>query len=97
MVRLIRKTYVFKCYRCTFFLYQIFPAHILICLIHHNKYTLCTGNSGLQLPINLRDFINWPAELLGIDNKRRNNTYGNQPVYRKISSKCRDDNESNIR
>ena len=55
-------------------------ALILRLLLKDGEHPLRAGNGGLDLPIELRELVNRPAELLGIDDEGGDNADGDHPL-----------------
>lgn len=75
---------------------EFLPALILADTVKSGENPLRSRNRRLQLAVDLRQFIDRPAELSGIDDKCGNHTHGNQTVYSKNTAAGGNNHETYI-
>ena len=77
----------------------VFPyqaVQIFAGLVQHLEDTLRTGDSGLQLSIDLGDFIDRTAELFGIHDEGGDNAHGNHAVDGKVAAESGDNDKTDV-
>ena len=92
----VTEFHVFKADRDILLIFPDKAVQVLAGFVQYLEDTLGAGNGGLQLPVDLGDFVDGAAELFGIHDEGGDDAYGDHAVDGKVTAEGRDDHKADV-